>query len=268
MNNFILLAINASLEAGNEILKVYNTKFDVETKSDDSPLTLADRNAHNTISKYLEKTPFPILSEEGNHTDFEVRKNWKTLWIVDPLDGTKEFVKRNDEFTVNIALVENGKPIVGIIYIPVEETIYFSSIELGAYKASVPPSKKFNSLEDIITISSKLPLEKNERKYTVVASRTHMSEQTRNYISNIEKYRGEIELISRGSSLKFCTIAEGLADEYPRFAPTMEWDTAAGNAILNSVGFGIFKTDENEQLDYNKEDLLNPNFVVRRYSTK
>ncbi len=266
MKKYLVTSINSAIEAGKEILKVYNSDFTFENKEDNSPLTLADKNAHKTIAKYLSDTPFPILSEEGKHVNYEERKNWKTLWIVDPLDGTKEFIKRNNEFTVNIALIENGTPIMGVIYIPVSKTLYFSSKEIGAYKIENVSDIQFDSLEEIIPLSTLLPIKSSSRPYTVAISRSHLSEKTKNYIDKLKLSHKEVYTIQKGSSLKFCIIAEGLADEYPRNAPTMEWDTAAGHAILNSVGFGIYKLDSNEELKYNKENLLNPYFVVKNSS--
>lgn len=265
MNQLLATAIKASLEAGKEILKVYNSNFSFENKEDNSPLTLADKNAHKTISKYLSKTSTPILSEEGKHASFEERKTWKTLWIVDPLDGTKEFIKRNDEFTVNIALVENGVPILGVIYIPVSATLFFGSKDLGAYKVDkIYFNTEENNIEEILEKSTRLPIHNNDRPYTIAVSRSHLSYNTKEYIKDLTIKYGDVITISRGSSLKFCVIAEGLADEYPRNAPTMEWDTAAGHAILNSVGYGIFHKNSNTQISYNKENLLNPFFVVKK----
>jgi 3'(2'), 5'-bisphosphate nucleotidase len=265
VEKFLAIAIKASLEAGKEILKVYNSDFSFENKEDNSPLTLADKNAHNTIAKYLSETPFPILSEEGKHAPYNERANWKTLWIVDPLDGTKEFIKRNDEFTVNIALVENGIPVMGVIYIPVSKTLYFASKEIGAFKiVDICSNSGIETLDDFIKKVISLPIKNTDRPYTVAVSRSHLSNETKEYLEELKNKYGKVETISKGSSLKFCIIAEGLADEYPRNAPTMEWDTAAGHAILNSVGFGIYKIDSNEELDYNKENLLNPFFWVRK----
>lgn len=266
MKHLLFTAIKSSLEAGKEILKVYNSDFSFENKKDNSPLTLADKNAHNTITKYLSKTPFPVLSEEGKLATYEERKTWKTLWIVDPLDGTKEFIKRNGEFTVNIALVENGTPILGVIYIPVSSTLYFSTKKLGAFKIdNISLDSNFNSLEEIIKKSNKLPLKYPKRSHTVAVSRSHLSEETKNYLEELESQYGEVQTISKGSSLKFCIIAEGLADEYPRNAPTMEWDTAAGHAILNSSEYGIFHKNSDKEICYNKADLLNPFFIVRKF---
>lgn len=266
MKHILYTAIKSSLEAGKEILKVYNSDFSFESKKDNSPLTLADQNAHDTITKYLTDTPFPILSEEGKHARYEERKTWETLWIVDPLDGTKEFIKRNGEFTVNIALVENGTPVLGVIYIPVTSTLYFSTKELGAFKIdNISLNSDLNNLEEIIDKSNKLPVKYPKRPYTVAVSRSHLSEETKNYLDALESQHGEVQTISKGSSLKFCIIAEGLADEYPRNAPTMEWDTAAGHAILNSSGFGIFHKNSNKEISYNKANLLNPFFVVKKF---
>ncbi|MCK5906529.1 MAG: 3'(2'),5'-bisphosphate nucleotidase CysQ [Flavobacteriales bacterium] len=265
MEQYLFTALKASLEAGKKILKVYNSDFSFENKEDNSPLTLADKNAHDIITEYLSATPFPILSEEGTHAPYSERKTWETLWIVDPLDGTKEFIKRNGEFTVNIALVKNGIPIMGIIYIPVSSTLYFSSKEIGAFKVeNICFDSDLNSLEELINKSIKLPLNITDKPYTVAVSRSHLSDETKEYLEELKSKHGEVQTISKGSSLKFCIIAEGLADEYPRNAPTMEWDTAAGHAILNSTGYGIFLKDSEEEISYNKSDLLNPFFIVKK----
>lgn len=252
------IAIEAALEAGEEIMMVYKSKdFGVEVKADDSPLTLADKRANAVIMERLQTTEFPILSEEGKHLPYSVRKGWKSLWIVDPLDGTKEFIKRNGEFTVNIALVEDGCPILGVVYVPVKSELYFAAKDYGSFKMSLDPQKK---LDDIISQAEMLPLPIKNRKMTVVASRSHLSPETEKYIQSLDQ---DVEIISSGSSIKICLVAEGRADVYPRFAPTMEWDTAAGHAIALYAGKNVYQTDEKNAVIYNKEDLLNPWFVVK-----
>lgn len=258
------IAIKASVEAGKEILKVYETDdFQEEKKADNSPLTLADRNAHNKIVSFLEKTEFPILSEEGQHLPYEERKKWDYFWLVDPLDGTKEFIKRNGEFTVNIALVKKNTPIASVIYVPVTKVLYFADVEMGAFKiqnAEIITNFDFNFLK---TNSQQLPLPFEKRPYTVVGSRSHLNEKTNNYIESLSQEHGHVKMMPVGSSLKLCMIAEGKADIYPRFGPTMEWDIASGHAIVVASGAKIFKTDGAKML-YNKEDLLNPYFIVER----
>lgn len=266
MKQNFLTAIKAAVDAGNEILKVYNSDdFQVEKKGDDSPLTLADRNAHLKIMEYLDQTPIPVLSEEGKEITYNERKDWKQLWIVDPLDGTKEFIKRNGDFTVNIALVENNKPVFGVIYVPVHKELFVGISEKGAYKLnSISGIEDLPSgLESLIENSIKLPVIYENKPFTVMASRSHMSQETEEYIDTLKEKHPGLEFSSRGSSLKLCAVAEGTADVYPRFGPTMEWDTAAGQAIVEASG-GTVKLVSGEQLKYNRENLLNPYFIVSR----
>lgn len=264
MNNLPDIAIKASISAGKAILEVYNSdNFEVEFKSDNSPLTLADRKAHNVIVGYLRKTGIPILSEEGRGIPYEERKNWDQFWLVDPLDGTKEFVKRNGEFTVNIALIENGNPIMGVIYVPVTDVLYVGSSGNGAYR--VDKVSNFNTEAEILQVAQKLPVERKDKSYKVVASRSHMSQETEEYVEKLRQEHENVEIVSKGSSLKLCLVAEGNADIYPRFGPTSEWDTAAGHAIvLASGGKVVLAENETKELIYNKENILNPFFIVRR----
>ena len=262
MNTLLLAAIKVAIGAGAEIMKIYSDSFEVVLKSDNSPLTLADENANKVINSYLEKTHLPIISEENKQIPYHIRKNWETCWMVDPLDGTKEFIKRNGEFTVNIALIKNNKPVLGVIYVPDSKTLYYGIVsEKKAFKMVVP-SHEFSKA----IFQNKIELEaaneiKNQIK--VVGSRSHKSKDTEDYIKNLEAQGKDVVLVSKGSYLKFCLVAEGLADIYPRFAPTMEWDTAAGHAICKAVGLNVLKVEQNEELQYNKEDLLNPYFIVQ-----
>ena len=254
-------AIKASILAGNEILDVYSTAdFQVETKSDNSPLTIADKRSHNKIMEILDNNEIPIMSEEGDIANYEIRKNWDLYWCIDPLDGTKEFIKRNGEFTVNIALMEKNKTVGGVIYVPVTKELYFSENSIGAYK--VENISQAENIDELIKKANKLPLKNNKDTFTIVASRSHLSEETQDFIDKMQKRFGNVETISKGSSLKLCMVAEGNADIYPRFAPTMEWDTAAGTAIAVGAGFKVTKADGVTPLNYNKEDLLNPWFIV------
>lgn len=254
MKEFLDIAKRAALDAGAEILKIYtdpSQDFGIEKKADNSPLTLADKAAHHCIMRYLQDTGIPVLSEEGRHLPYEQRKDWHRLWVVDPLDGTKEFIKKNGEFTVNIALVEDGAPILGVIYIPVTGILYYGIVGEGAWKTSSA------------SMSESLPLKKSdERPFTVVASRSHMNAETEEYISQLRKNHDNIQLVSNGSSIKICLVAEGSADAYPRFAPTMEWDTAAGDAIARAAGKRVVDAQTGKSLVYNKEDLHNPWFLV------
>lgn len=266
---YLFVAVDAALRAGEKILSIYNdpkSDFEIERKADNSPLTIADRKAHETIAMILNKTPFPVLSEEGKHLDYEVRKGWNTLWIVDPLDGTKEFIKRNGEFTVNIALVYEGIPVLGVIYLPVKQELYFAEESLGAYKLSgITALDDSASLDKLIASSVRLP-GKDSRKdhFVIVASRSHLTPETETYINEMKRKHADVELISSGSSIKICLVAEGKADVYPRFASTMEWDTAAGHAIARAAGMEVYQAGEEWPLQYNKEDLLNPWFIVEK----
>ena len=248
--NLIELAKKAVSEAGKAILDIYHSDdFEVENKSDDSPLTRADKAAHRVIVSNLEKSGLPILSEEGANIDYEVRKNWDRFWLVDPLDGTKEFIKKNGEFTVNIALIEKNKPIAGAVYAPVLDWLYWSTLEGEAFK-----QENGQKIEKIVVNSFSL----NDTNLTVVASRSHLNDDTQAYINNLS----EPALTSMGSSLKLLLVAEGKADLYPRFAPTMEWDTAAADAIVRAAGGKVLQKGKEEMLEYNKKDLLNPHFLV------
>ena len=263
-NNLLITAIKASVEAGKAIIDIYeNHDFQVNFKEDNSPLTIADKKGHNIIFDALVKLELPILSEEGEIPDYNTRKNWDKYWCIDPLDGTKEFIKRNGEFTVNIALIEKNTPIAGVIYVPVTKELYFSSQEIGAFKIDDISDIDFNDLDKLIKKSAKLPIQKNREVFTIVASRSHLNEETENFINKMKQRYGKVETISKGSSLKLCMLAEGLADIYPRYAPTMEWDTAAGSAIVLNAGFELTKDDGITPLDYNKENLLNPSFIVK-----
>lgn len=263
MTDLLQIAIRASLEAGERIMEIYeNEDFEVDFKSDDSPLTKADIASHNIIMEHLKSTGIPVLSEEGKSIPYKERSSWKRLWIVDPIDGTKEFIKRNGEFTVNIALIQDQKPIVGVVYVPALKELYFSTSEIGSYKTRAINSNL--SIEDRIQESQKLPINNLDRPYTVVASRSHLSEETSEFIAKLEEKHGKVERLSKGSSLKLCMVAEGSADMYPRFAPTMEWDTAAGQAICNHSGCTVINWETKSDLLYNHEELLNPWFLVER----
>ncbi len=264
INKSLQIAIEACLEAGKAIMQVYGSAFNVEFKDDKSPLTEADKKANDIINSYLVPTKTPIISEENKQIDYCIRKEWKTCWIVDPVDGTKEFIKRNGEFTVNIALVTNGEPELGVIYVPATKTIYFADVlkEL-AYKTSL--NSHDVSVEEVIQKALLLqPKGENSNPVQVVGSRSHMSQETLDFVETLKAKGNEVEIVSKGSSLKFCLVAEGNADIYPRFAPTMEWDTAAGQAICNAVGIEVISEATNKPLLYNKEDLLNPWFLVSK----
>jgi 3'(2'), 5'-bisphosphate nucleotidase len=249
--------VKIAKDAGTAIMKIYNQDFSVEYKTDNSPLTIADQKANEIIVSALNQLPvnsllnqsIPILSEEGKRTPYDERKNWNYFWLIDPLDGTKEFVKRNGEFTINIALIHKKTPVLGVVYSPVLNVCYWAKSNEGAFKDG-----------------KKLPLQTKRQRdvYKIVASRSHMSSETKDFIEAIDTDK-EKEVISIGSSLKICLVAEGEANIYPRLGPTMEWDTAAAHAIVNESN-GLF----NKYLDngtyqqhlYNKKNLLNDWFVV------
>ena len=285
IQDHLLTAIRASIEAGRSILAVYNSDFDVEMKGDCSPLTLADKRSHAIIAGRLQETGFPILSEEGKRIPYEERKGWNLFWIVDPLDGTKEFIKRNGEFTINIALIQSGRPVLGVIFVPANQTLYFAARNLGSFKLKVPGEGQdidIMTIGDILTSSVRLPLIlsppvpavtrkpdkldklENElsRPLVIVGSRSHATPELMAFVENKRKEHRKVTLISAGSSLKFCLVAEGKADIYPRLGPTMEWDTAAGQAIAENAGRKVLVWGKEDPLRYNREDLLNPSFVV------
>jgi 3'(2'), 5'-bisphosphate nucleotidase len=254
--------------AGDEIMDVYSSDFTIEQKEDRSPLTLADKRSHEVISRDLSilYPDIPILSEEGTDIPYSKREWWKYFWLVDPLDGTKEFINRNGEFTVNIALIQNSKPVLGVIYIPVRKIFYYAKKGSGAYRlAGNKLPETLNNGRKIIEISARLPLSDSQsRPFTVVGSRSHMSKETEEYINRLKEVHGEVHIIPTGSSLKLCMVAEGRADVYPRFGPTMEWDIAAGQVIVEEAGGKVINAETGEPLRYNKENLLNPWFIVEK----
>jgi len=285
-NLYLLTSIQAAMRAGTAILDVYRSPdFEVEEKADKSPLTLADRRSHEVIVSYLANFDIPILSEEGRDIPYQDRNKWDTYWLIDPLDGTKEFIKKNGEFTVNIAMIRQNKPVAGVIYVPDRDTLYFASTVIGAFKVDahqisgllaepdkMPDQSAGSSdngpdrrLTEIIGRSTILPIgESTNRPYTIAGSRSHATPELEAVVEKKRREHGEVEFISAGSSLKLCLVAEGRADIYPRTGPTMEWDTAAGQAVVECSGGKVYIYDTEEPLGYNKENLLNPWFVVVR----
>jgi 3'(2'), 5'-bisphosphate nucleotidase len=254
------LAIDASILAGKKIIEIYNSDdFNLEYKLDDSPLTIADTASNKIIENILEASNIPILSEEGNILDFNNRKNLKQLWIVDPLDGTKEFIKKNDEFTVNIALIENSKPVIGVIYAPALNVLYFSERKLGSYKTLITALDEFDNSK-----AFRLPLVENSNEYKVLTSRSHLDDNTLDYIDDLKVNNLKVVSVAMGSSLKFCLLAEGLADCYPRFSPCMEWDTAAGQIICEEAGFKVVDLKTMKPIIYNRENLINNYFIAKK----
>jgi len=253
--------LQAAINAGKAITEVYEQEdYEMELKEDSSPLTIADKKSHHVLEESLSSNfDIPILSEEGQEIPFEERKKWGTYWLIDPLDGTKEFINRNGEFTVNVALIKENIPVEGVIYVPVSKTLYFGSKDLGAFKVE-------NCPDDVEQIKEaeviQLPQITSRDKFIIVGSRSHMSEETQNFVTQMKKEHTQVEMISKGSSLKLCMVAEGNADTYPRYAPTMEWDTGAGDAICRAAGFKVLQYQTDKPLEYNKENLLNPWFLV------
>jgi 3'(2'), 5'-bisphosphate nucleotidase len=280
LDAYILRSIHAAITAGKAIHAVYHSKdFEVEYKSDQSPLTLADQKSHEIIMNVLKEFDLPILSEEGKDAPYAQRQNWECFWLVDPLDGTKEFIKRNGEFTVNIALIKNRRPVLGTIFVPDRNTLYFAAHNFGAFKLEDGPfndlqisaahsNKKAGTLlAQIVERSDRLPIQHPRRSaLTIVGSRSHKTAELEAYVAEKRKTFGDVEFISAGSSLKICLVAEGRADIYPRLGPTMEWDTAAGQAIAEAAGAAVYEYKTTKTLIYNKEDLHNPWFIVQSKS--
>lgn len=260
----LMLAIEAAIKAGERILTVYERDFSVETKADQSPLTEADQQSNDVILAYLKDTGIPVISEEIKNMDYAQRAQWRQCWMVDPLDGTKEFVKRNGEFTVNIALIDNEKPVLGVVYVPVQRKLFFAAENLGSFVYTFMNNEALPDWASLSQRAKKLGNLALPDVYTIVASRSHLSAETEVFINNCKDKYHEIALVSMGSSLKLCLVAEGKAHVYPRLAPTMEWDTAAAHAVAKFAGCAVLDFHSREELRYNKENLLNPHFIVLR----
>ncbi len=262
MKELLLKIVNVSIEAGKRIMDIYDLEdFGISFKEDNSPLTFADKASNNVIMNVLKKIDIPIISEENKQIEYSERKNWQKFWLVDPLDGTKEFIKKNGQFTVNIALIENELPVLGVIYIPVQKNLYFGMKGLGSFKIS-NIDYTYQTYNQLISEAEKIPNIENNNSYTVLASKSHFKEKTKEFIDNLRNKYADLQIINVGSSLKFCTIAEAKADIYPRFGPTMEWDIAAGHAIVKFAGGKVINYDSNKEMSYNKKSLLNPFFIV------
>lgn len=245
ISEIVQKAKTAASEASKRILEIYNSEdFEVEIKEDNSPLTKADKASHEIISRILAPLKLPILSEEGKDIPYEERSQWPYFWMIDPIDGTKEFIKRNGEFTVNIALIRKGSPVLGVVMVPVTGDVYYAVQGQGAFKNDSRISVNTCDLED--------------SGLRVVASRSHMNDETREYV---EKLNDPV-IVSKGSSLKLLMVAEGEADIYPRFAPTMEWDTAAAQIVVEEAGGKVLIKGQDTGVMYNKKNLLNPHFLV------
>ena len=273
-------ALAASKKAGDAILEVYQGDIDVTYKKDDSPLTIADERAHKAILDYLRIESLghiPLLSEEGSHIPYLERKHWDSFWLVDPLDGTKEFVKRRDEFTVNIALIQDKRPVLGVVFAPALGSLFFAASGLGSF--NLENLEIIEEIEsdigrygqdvelwvDLVNSTRPLPITQSKDRFgdklTLVGSRSHGTKSLTDFVDRLKHQYGEVELVPAGSSLKFCRVAEGSAGLYPRFGPTMEWDTAAGHCIVEQSGGAVLRVYEETTLDYNKKDLHNPGFI-------
>lgn len=242
-----------AIKAGEAIMSIYldpAVDFELEAKDDNSPLTKADLAANTIICDHLAKLnpSYPIISEENKQVSYEERKDYEYFWLVDPLDGTKEFIKKNGEFTVNIALIHKQRPVLGIVYVPAKDTLFYGMEGMGAYKVSNNETTKVDS--GFFRL--------DESFLTVVCSRSHLNEETSEFISKFDQH----QKVSKGSSLKFLILAEGQAQIYPRLAPTMEWDTAAADAILRNAGGSVIDYNTEKPLLYNKESMLNPHFIA------
>lgn len=252
--------INAISRAGKAILDIYETgDLGVELKSDKSPLTKADQAAHEIIMDTLKGFELPILSEEGKKIDYSERKEWKEFWLVDPLDGTKEFIKKNGEFTINVAKIFRKEAYLGFVYVPVKGDFYLGINQQMAFKFKLTAG---DEIKELPANTKVIKVQKPKDNIVVVASRSHFNKETEAFINKLKEDFGALEFISKGSSLKLVEVAEGHAHIYPRFGPTMEWDTAAAHAVVLGAG-GTVLTPEGSALRYNKENLLNPYFIVQ-----
>ena len=260
---------NAAVRAGAAIMKIYksSTDYDVTLKSDHTPITIADRMAHDTIKRSLGRTRIPILSEEGRTMLYEERCNWELFWLVDPLDGTVEFIKGNNEFTVNIALMENNVCISAVVYVPYHHKIYIAERGHGAWliEGVEPDASAAYSYEQIHSAMQSLPLKAAEHNtFRVAVSRSHQTAETHEHIDALRLEHPDLEIVEQGSSYKFCLLAEGTVDYYIRTTTTSEWDTAAGELILEESGGVTRSYPHGEPLSYNKEVLDNPWFIAHR----
>jgi 3'(2'), 5'-bisphosphate nucleotidase len=247
--------LEAAREAGAAILEVYGRDFEVDYKEDQSPLTEADKASNEVIMKFLRSghPDVPVISEENKQLEYGERRNWSRFWLVDPLDGTKEFIKRNGQFTVNIALVENGEPVIGVVHRPVTATSYVGVRGEGAWRIA--------GAADPVRIKGG-PHYADQAAVRVVASRSHLTPEVEQFVEGLRDAGKTVDFLSAGSSLKLCLVAEGAADVYPRFGPTMEWDTGAAHAVAAAAGRSVLDAETRKPLRYNKENLLNPYFIV------
>jgi 3'(2'), 5'-bisphosphate nucleotidase len=272
LDGLLACALRAAGRAGREILQVYSTEFAVDAKQDRTPITEADRRAHRALEQTLgEAGNLPVLSEEGRHVDFRRRRRWQRFWLVDPLDGTKEFVKRNGEFTVNIALVDRRRPVLGVVYAPALGLLYFArrpgcsykaeAVDAGALEAGPPPGAERLPMRPS-TFPGRVPCRRQPARLTVMRSRSHHSQRFERILERMRRVYADVVEIPLGAALKACTVAEGRADLYLRFGCTMEWDTAASQAVVEGVGRKVCSYNSRRPLTYNKRNLVNPPFLV------
>jgi 3'(2'), 5'-bisphosphate nucleotidase len=257
----LLEVLEITLKAGNAIMEIYDGFTEVSYKTDDSPVTNADRMANDLIRAELFKEfpDIPFITEEDANLDYNVRQHWDLCWLIDPIDGTREFINKNGEFTVNIALAKQGTPVFGVVYAPALNVLYFTNNE-SSFKTIINAD---STPESIVKQGIKLPLAEKNSEYTIAISRSHQNETTLNYIQTLKQSGKNVNLIPMGSSLKICMVAEGTAHEYPRFGTTMEWDTAAAHAIALNAGCSLADITDNKEILYNKPSLRNPQFITR-----
>lgn len=262
-----MVAILASLDAGNAIMEVFRTNFSVDLKSDESPVTIADHRAHEVIAYRLSALDLPILSEEGAAIPYEDRHLWHHYWLVDPLDGTKEFIKGRENFTVNIALMESKRPLAGIVYVPAHRKLFFSVPGKGAYRVRDIDLENGHDLsfDQLMNLTESLPIPRPNNDFVVAVSQSHRSQEAVNFILKLEKHYSNVVVKQLGSALKICMVAEGTVDLVPRFGPTMEWDTAAGQALVEATGKKLYHYHNQVPLTYNKPNLINDWFIVGAY---
>jgi 3'(2'), 5'-bisphosphate nucleotidase len=264
VDELILIAVNACLMAGEKILTVRNTSVKTTLKEDKSPVTEADLASQKIILDYLQQSNLPVISEESQNSEYSIRKEYKNYWLVDPLDGTKDFIQGSDGFTVNIAYMHHEYPVAGVVYAPAMQELYFNLAGKEALKLKTNNIQQFDTTNDLLKKSQPVNVFSESTSLRIVASKSHLNDKTKQYIESVKLKAGNIEIVTIGSSLKFCLIAEGKADIYPRFGPTMEWDTAAGQAVAEAAGALVLNAGNNKRLQYNKEILKNPEFIVFR----
>jgi 3'(2'), 5'-bisphosphate nucleotidase len=256
LNQFYKIVLAAMEEASDAIVDIYNHEIKTQIKEDGSPVTQADIASSKIISKHLSKLDFPILGEEIIKASFEERQHWEYYWCVDPLDGTKEFIKKNGEFAINIALIHQNRAVFGAICSPITKEVILGGEGFGVFSSMLDGTYKLNTIPKVMSRNDEI---------TLMISRSHMTDFAKDFITELEHKYGKLNYLGKGSALKFFDLANGTADLYARFGPTMEWDIAAGHAILTQLGGEIYQYEKSEPLMYNKVDLLNPPFIAYTY---